>query len=131
VDEGRQSCCFGKKFPGEKGSVRQCGVVMQQPILLSPKFGEKSSHILMQLLQNLTTVCEIDCLACQDEFFVNDPLDVKENDEHAHGFALHISHLFQSAMHRACHSNTCVWLTGSSPNACLIIVRVSVILLKI
>jgi hypothetical protein len=33
-------------------------------------------------------------LACQDEFFANHPLDVKENDEHALDFALHLSRLF-------------------------------------
>jgi hypothetical protein len=31
----------------------------------------------------VTIVCGIDCLACQDEFFVKNTLDVKENDEHA------------------------------------------------
>jgi hypothetical protein len=31
----------------------------------------------------VTVVCEIDCLACQDEFLVNKDLDVKETDEHA------------------------------------------------
>jgi hypothetical protein len=30
---------FGKKLPGDEGSVRRCVVVMQQPVLLSPKFG--------------------------------------------------------------------------------------------
>jgi hypothetical protein len=30
---------LGKKFHGEKRSVRRCVVVMQQPVLLSPKFG--------------------------------------------------------------------------------------------
>jgi hypothetical protein len=35
---------FGQKFPGEKESV----VAMQQPVLLTPKFGAKSSHIFMQ-----------------------------------------------------------------------------------
>jgi hypothetical protein len=35
-------------------------------------------------------------LACQNKFFVNNPLDVKENDEHALDLALHLSHLFQS-----------------------------------
>jgi hypothetical protein len=40
---------FGKKFCGEKGSVRQCVVVMQQPVLLSSKFEVKYSHILTQL----------------------------------------------------------------------------------
>jgi hypothetical protein len=39
---------FGKKFPGEKGSVGRCVVVMQQPVLLSSKFGAKSSHIFTQ-----------------------------------------------------------------------------------
>jgi hypothetical protein len=38
----------------------------------------------------VTGVCGIGCLACQDQFFVNNPLDVKENDEHAHEFALHL-----------------------------------------
>jgi hypothetical protein len=36
---------LGKKFPGEKGSVRRCVVMMQQPVIFSPKFGEKSSHV--------------------------------------------------------------------------------------
>jgi hypothetical protein len=40
---------FGKKkIPGEKGSVRRCVVMMQQPVPLSPKFGAKSSHIFTQ-----------------------------------------------------------------------------------
>jgi hypothetical protein len=40
---------FGQKFSGEKGNVRRCVVVMQQPVLLSPVFGANSSHISMQL----------------------------------------------------------------------------------
>jgi hypothetical protein len=36
---------FGQKFPG----VGWCIVMMQQMVLLSPKFGSKSSHILTQL----------------------------------------------------------------------------------
>jgi hypothetical protein len=36
---------FGQEFPGKRGSVRQCIVMMQQPILL---FGAKSSHIFTQ-----------------------------------------------------------------------------------
>jgi hypothetical protein len=39
---------FGKKIPMQKGSVRRFVVVMQQPVLLSQKFGAKSSHILTQ-----------------------------------------------------------------------------------
>jgi hypothetical protein len=33
-------------------------------------------------------------LACQDEFFVNNPLDVKENYEPALEFVLHLTRLF-------------------------------------
>jgi hypothetical protein len=36
-------------------------------------------------------ICGIDCLGCQDKFFVKNPLDAKVNDEHALGFALHLS----------------------------------------
>jgi hypothetical protein len=42
----------------------------------------------------MTVVCGIDCLACQDEFFINNPLDVKENDEHALDFALQLLRIF-------------------------------------
>jgi hypothetical protein len=35
-------------------------------------------------------------LAYQGEFLVNNPLDVKENDEHALDFPLHLSRPFQS-----------------------------------
>jgi hypothetical protein len=81
---------FGKKFPGEKGSVKRCVVVIQQQVLLSPKFGAKSSHIFTQSPTNVTVECGIDCLACQDELFVNDPLDVKGNYEHVLHFALRL-----------------------------------------
>jgi hypothetical protein len=39
---------FGQNFPGEKGNVRQCIVLMQQTVLLLPNFGAKSSYIFMQ-----------------------------------------------------------------------------------
>jgi hypothetical protein len=64
--------------PGEKVRMRRCVVVMQQSVLLSPKFGAKSSHIFTQLPQNFTAVRGIDCLACQDELFVNSSLDIKK-----------------------------------------------------
>jgi hypothetical protein len=42
----------------------------------------------------VTVVCRIDCLACQDKFFMNNPLKVKENGEHSLDFALHLSRFF-------------------------------------
>jgi hypothetical protein len=39
---------FGQRFPPGKGSVRQCVVIMQQSVLLSPKFEAMSSHIFTQ-----------------------------------------------------------------------------------
>jgi hypothetical protein len=75
----------GTTVPGERGSV------IQQSVLPLPKFGMKSSHIFMHAVTvKVTGVCGIDCLACQDQFFVNSPLDIKENDEHAHDVALHL-----------------------------------------
>jgi hypothetical protein len=43
----------------------------------------------------VTVVCGIGCLAYQDKIFMNNPLDLN-NDEHALDFALHMSHLLQS-----------------------------------
>jgi hypothetical protein len=83
---GDDSHVFGQKFPGEKGSLRQSVVMMQQPVLLSPKFRAKSSHNFMQSPQNVTVVCRLDCLACREEFFMNNPHDIKENDEQALDF---------------------------------------------
>jgi hypothetical protein len=39
-------------------------------------------------------MCGMDCLVCQYEFFMNDPLDVKENDELVFDFALPLSRRF-------------------------------------
>jgi hypothetical protein len=61
---------FGQKFPRKKKKeVETVCVVMQQPVPLSPKFGAKSTHISRQSPRNVTVVCEIDCLACQNELF--------------------------------------------------------------
>jgi hypothetical protein len=75
--------------------VTQC-VVMQHSVLLSPKFRAKSSHTFMQSRQNVTVVCGIDCLSCQDEFFATNPPNVKENNVHALDVALHLSRFFRS-----------------------------------
>jgi hypothetical protein len=40
-----RNVAFGQKFPSDKVNVGRCVVVMQQPVLLSPKLGAKSSHI--------------------------------------------------------------------------------------
>jgi hypothetical protein len=50
-------------------------------------WGEFFAHFYSVAIK-VTVVCGIDCLACQDEFFVNNPLDVEESDEHALNFAL-------------------------------------------
>jgi hypothetical protein len=48
VGGGNSHVVFGKKFPGQKGSVRRCVVMMQEPVPTSPKFGTKSLHIFTQ-----------------------------------------------------------------------------------
>jgi hypothetical protein len=64
------------------------------------------------------------CLACQNKLFINSPLDVKANDEHAPGFALHLSRLSVSvSLDSFFHSNTHVRPMLSWPNASLIISR--------
>jgi hypothetical protein len=64
-------------------------------------------------------------LTCYDELFVSNLLHMKENDEHALDFSLHLSCLFRFWFRFR------VWtfrvrLMPSSPNACLIIAKISV-----
>jgi hypothetical protein len=53
--------------------------------------------------------------------YVNNPLDVKENDDQALDFVSHLYRLFRSALNRARHSNASIRLIISAPNACVII----------
>jgi hypothetical protein len=48
MDEAMTVIVFGQKCPGEKGSVKHSVILIQQPLLLLPKFGAKSLHIFMQ-----------------------------------------------------------------------------------
>jgi hypothetical protein len=78
-----------KKLSGEKKkceAVRCCFVAKVQ--------FEVFSHFHTVAVEHHSSLCN--GLACQDEFFVNIPHDVKENDEHALNFVLHLSRLFQS-----------------------------------
>jgi hypothetical protein len=70
--------------------------LVKKIVLLPPKLGVKSPHIFKQSPSNVTVVCRTDCLACQDKFFLKNPVDVKENNRHVHDFALQLSHLFWS-----------------------------------
>jgi hypothetical protein len=65
-------------------------------------------------------------LACHDKLFVNNPLDIKENDEHAPDFSLHLSCLLRSQWVWIFHFQ----LMLSSLNACLITAMVSVVLFQ-
>jgi hypothetical protein len=115
---GRQPCCFWSKIPSEKGSERlRCHDATASSFVTKVR-GEAFVHF-----HTVTVICRIDCLACRDEFFVNNPLDVKENVDHAH-----LSRLFWSALNQPYHSNTHVQLKLSFLKACLIIARVSVAL---
>ena len=79
---------------GEDGSVRRGVVMVKQPGLFSPKFGATSSHVFTQSPQNVAVELGIHSLASWDKFFVHNPLDVKESDDHALDIAFHMSGLF-------------------------------------
>jgi hypothetical protein len=106
----------------EKGSMKWCIVLMQQPVLLSPKFGAKSSHISSSLRKTSQLYAEfIVCRTRQNSLWTIH-LIIKENDEHALYFALHLSRLFRSRW----VWTFCVRLMLYSLNSCLITVRVFV-----
>jgi hypothetical protein len=71
----RQSCCLWAKIPWWERKRETVHFCYATPVLLSPKFGAKSLHIFMQS-QKVTVVYGIDCLGCQEEFFLNNPFVV-------------------------------------------------------
>jgi hypothetical protein len=77
---------FGNKFPGG----RLCLVVMNY--FVAKVRAEVFAHFHAV---TVAVVCRIDRLACQGKLFANNPHGVKENDEHALDFALHLSLLFR------------------------------------
>ena len=85
---------FRQKLVGEDGSVRRGIVMAKQAGLFSPKFGATSSHVFTQSPQNVAVEPGIHSLVCWDKFFVHNPLDVKESDDHAVDIAFHLSGIF-------------------------------------
>jgi hypothetical protein len=116
----------GKQFPGEKLNLRWCVGVMQQLVLLLPKFEVKYLHMFTQLPQNVTVLCGIGCLAYQDEFFWIISLTPKKMMSTLFNFVLHLCPLLRSALIGECQSNTHVQLMLSYQHTCPIIARVSV-----
>jgi len=84
---------FCQKLLGEDRSVRR-GIMLKQPFLFLPKYGATSSLIFMQSPQNIAVQPGIHSLVCWDKFFVHNPLDIKESDDHALDIAFHLSGLF-------------------------------------
>jgi hypothetical protein len=60
---------FHQKLLGEDGSVRRGVVVVEQPVLFSPKFGATSSHVFRQLPQNVAVEPGIHGLDCWEQCF--------------------------------------------------------------
>ena len=89
---------FRQKLVDEDGSVRRGVVMVKQSGLFSSEFGTTSSHVFTQSPQNVAVEPRIHSLACWDKFFVHNPLDVKESDDHAVDIALHLSELFLALM---------------------------------
>ena len=103
---------FRQKLLGEDGSVRRGVVMVKQPGLFSPKFGAMSSHVLTQSPQNVEVEPGIYSLACWDKFFVHNPLDVKERDDHALDIAFHLSAFFGLG-DGLFHWEDCCFVSGS------------------
>jgi len=93
VGDNRNSVC-SQKLLGEDGSVSWCVVMVKQPGLFSPKLGTMSSHFFTQSPQNFAVEPGIHSLASWDKFFMHNPHDVKESDDHALEIAFHPSGLF-------------------------------------
>jgi hypothetical protein len=106
-------------FCGERSVRLRCRDTTSGPFIAKIR-GEVLAHF-QAVAVKVTVIRGIDCLACQDKFFVNNLLDVKENYEHALEFVFHLSRLLVSVS-----LDFRALLMLSSSNARLIIVRGSI-----
>jgi hypothetical protein len=122
VGVGRQSSCFGQKFPDEKWKCEtvRCRDATAFSFIVKVQGGVFAHFHAVSANRHSSTWSWLFSLPgrvlCEQSF------DVKEYDEHAPDFALHLSRLLRSRW---------VWtlrvrLMLSSSNACVIIARVSV-----
>jgi len=108
---------FHQKLQGEDGSVRWGIVMVKQPGLFSLKFGAKSSHVFTQSPQNIAVEPGIHSLAHWDKFFVHNPLNIKESDDHALDIAFHFCGLGDMGLF---HWEDCCFVSVIAINPALI-----------
>jgi hypothetical protein len=96
---------FGQTFLGEKEVLRWCIVMMQTAgSFVAKVWGKVFAHFNAFTVKH-TVVCGTCWLTYQDEFFVNNPIDVKENDEHVLDFDLTLpwtKHAIQTFVYGSC-----------------------------
>jgi hypothetical protein len=74
---GNSHVVFSQKFPGERRSEKvHCHDATSSSFVAKVR-SEAFTHFHAVAIERHSS-CGIDCLACQDELFVNNPLDVKE-----------------------------------------------------
>ena len=79
-----------------KSSVRGCVVIMTHPVALAPQFRPFPPNVLLKTPQNVAIQFAVDGLTPGDEFMVNNPANVGQNDEQSHGRTADLSRLLRS-----------------------------------
>ena len=83
-----RACAFtAEKFTCYESSERGCIVVVKHSIALAQHFRPFPPNVLPHTPQHIAVELAVDSLAPGDEFTVNNPVNVQENNEHALGRA--------------------------------------------
>jgi hypothetical protein len=97
---------------GFQGHVDGCVVMMNEPVVVAPKFQSFLSHIFSEASQNITVKVRVDRSVRRNKFTVNNPLHVEKTGMHfvelrtcCTFFALGDCGLF--------HFNNCRFVSGS------------------
>jgi hypothetical protein len=126
VGENDSHVVYGRKYPGEKGSVRRCVVVMQQSVPLLPKFRAKYfAYFHAVALKHHSSMWN--WLFGLPEWILYEQSHWCQRKWWVCSWPCS-SPVLPSLSHWVWAF--CVWLMFSSPNACLIITRVSVALFQ-
>ena len=86
----RRNVVFRQKFICGDSPVGRGVVVVQEPVAGAPLLRAMSAHSVAELMQDCSVEFIIYRLSCRDELMMNQPVNVKERNQHGIDIGLHL-----------------------------------------
>jgi len=87
---------FRQKFICGDSPVGRGVVMVQDPVAGAPLLRAMSAHSIAEALQDYFLEFLIYRLSCRDKLMMNQPVNVKEHNQHGPDIGLHLPHFLRS-----------------------------------